>query len=320
MARITMGLGTSHSPQLNTPLEEWPETAERLRRFQLFEVPSGELRTFEELVEENGDKFAPEITAEKMAERHAAVHQHQDWIGGLLKDADPDVMIVIGDDQHELFFEDNMPAISMYWGEKIPVHKNERVPHPYAYGWDDPRDFSGHPELGEHLIRQLMQMDFDISHSSRIPEGKGVGHAFAFIYARLLGGQDIPCIPVSLNTYYPPNQPTPGRCYRFGQALRKAVESFPDDLNVVVIGSGGLSHFTIDEELDRRSLEAMRTKDFETIAKLEYERMQAGSSEIKNWIGAAGALDHLEMAETHYVPCYRTLAGTGCAMAFAHWK
>ena len=64
-----------------------------------------------------------------------------------------------------------------------------------------------------------------------------------------------------LNTYFPPNQPRPKRCYEFGQAMRKAVESFPGDARVGVLASGGLSHFLVDEELDRAILKACADKD-----------------------------------------------------------
>ena len=55
-------------------------------------------------------------------------------------------------------------------------------------------------------------------------EGMGMGHAFGFIYGRIFGGKEIPIVPVMLNTYYAPNQPSPRRCFQLGKALRKAVE------------------------------------------------------------------------------------------------
>ena len=64
----------------------------------------------------------------------------------------------------------------------------------------------------------------------------------------------IPIVPVALNTYFPPNQPRPRRCYDLGQAIRKAVQSAKGGARVGILASGGLSHFTVDEELDRRVL------------------------------------------------------------------
>ena len=78
--------------------------------------------------------------------------------------------------------------------------------------------------------------------------------AFGYVYNRLMTGATIPTVPVMLNTYYPPNQPTPKRCYNLGQALRGAIESWPKDIRVGILASGGLSHFVVDEELDQQGV------------------------------------------------------------------
>ena len=129
----------------------------------------------------------------------------------------------------------------------------------------------------------------------------------------------MPTVPIMLNTYYPPNQPTPRRCYAMGQALRQAVESWPEDLRVAVIASGGLSHFVIDEALDHQIIAAMQNHDAATLTSLPRERLDSGNAEIRNWIATAGAVEHLDMQLIDYMPCYRSPAGTGCAMGFAVW-
>jgi hypothetical protein len=73
----------------------------------------------------------------------------------------------------------------------------------------------------------------------------------------------------------------------------------------------------VDEEIDRRAMTAMEQHDEETIVSLPVERLQSGTSEIRNWIAAYGAVEGMEMDVYDYVPCYRTPAGTGCAMGFA---
>ena len=75
----------------------------------------------------------------------------------------------------------------------------------------------------------------------------------------------------------------------------------------------------LDEELDHKALKALQDKDVDAIASLPLERLQAGTSEIRNWFATAGVVQHLEMEVFDYVPCYRSPAGTGCAMAFAQW-
>jgi 3-O-methylgallate 3,4-dioxygenase len=124
-----------------------------------------------------------------------------------------------------------------------------------------------------------------------------------------------------VNTFYPPNQPPAARCYAFGRALGRAIASWPEDIDVAVIASGGLTHFVLDESFDRKVLEAMQAGDQTTLTSLPEEMFQAGTSEIKNWIVAAGMMAEagLTMKLIDYVPCYRSEAGTGSAMGFAQW-
>ena len=75
-------------------------------------------------------------------------------------------------------------------------------------------------------------------------------------------------VPVMVNTYYPPNQPTPKRCYAFGQAVRKAVESWNSDKRVALIASGGLSHVVIDEEIDAMVIDGLKNKKPEVLFQL----------------------------------------------------
>jgi 3-O-methylgallate 3,4-dioxygenase len=126
-------------------------------------------------------------------------------------------------------------------------------------------------------------------------------------------------IPVCINTYYPPNQPTPRRCYKLGQAIRAAVESYPGDKRVGVIASGGLSHFVVAEALDRGFLDMLKRNDGEAIQNLPRKLLNSGSSEIRNWICVAGAVEHLSLEWSLYEPGYRTPAGTGTGLGFAFW-
>jgi hypothetical protein len=130
----------------------------------------------------------------------------------------------------------------------------------------------------------------------------------------------VPMIPILLNTYFPPNQPTARRCFAFGQAVRRAVDAWPGNERVAVVASGGLSHFVVDEELDETVLEAIGADDRSTLEALPETQLQSGSSEIKNWIVAAGAMEHLAFEVVDYVPGYRSPAGTGCGMAFGRWR
>jgi 3-O-methylgallate 3,4-dioxygenase len=91
---------------------------------------------------------------------------------------------------------------------------------------------------------------------------------------------------------------------------------------VAVIASGGLTHWVLDEEFDHQVLEAFKRGDEEKLSRIPEGIFQAGTSEIKNWITVAGILAEtpLKMNIVDYVPCYRSEAGTGNAMAFAYWQ
>jgi hypothetical protein len=153
-------------------------------------------------------------------------------------------------------------------------------------------------------------------------ETKNLGHAYGFIYRRLLKDRPLPLLPVLVNTFYPPNQPSARRCFDLGRAIGRAISSWPGDARVAVIGSGGLSHFVIDEEFDHRILGAFQRDDVDAITGEDDALFRSGTSEIKNWIVARGALagTGFRMTLLDYVPCYRSAAGTGNAMAFATWS
>jgi len=127
---------------------------------------------------------------------------------------------------------------------------------------------------------------------------------------------------VLMNTYFEPNQPPVRRCFEFGRSMGRAVKAWKRDARVAVAGSGGLTHFAIDEELDRQLLRALRERDLDTLLSVPENVLQAGTSEYKNWIAALGVLweTDLEMDLIDYIPCYRSEAGTGAGMGFATWN
>jgi hypothetical protein len=264
-----------------------------------------------------------ELTPETIERRHEANQRGLGLVSEALMASDPDVMVVIGDDQKELFHEDNMPGLSVYWGDTVawvPRNRPDESSRVAARGYPtEITDFPVDGELALHIIQSLVEQKIDVAHSQRLREGQSVGGAFAFIYGRITDGRQIPIIPVMQNTYFPPNQPTPARSFEFGVALAEAIRSFPKHRRVAVIASGGLSHFVVDEEIDRKALEAIREHDVQALSSLPRERLQAGTSEIRNWLTAAGALGDRRLDVFDYVPCYRSPAGTGCGMAFAQW-
>jgi hypothetical protein len=259
-----------------------------------------------------------------------------DRLGEELVRAELDAVIVVGDDHKELYRDDNMPSMLIYRGETIANMPNrtarragpdgdrrpawmQRAQARY-YEESGTRHYPVAAELAEHLIGGLIDREFDVSSANALPDGEGEGHAYGFVHRRLMNGAAIPVVPIVLNTYYPPNQPSPRRCYRLGQAIREAIETYPKDLRVGVVASGGLSHFTVDEKLDGEVVRALREKDADALQGLPREQLNSGSSEIRNWIRAAGALEQLELRWLNYCPGYRTPAGTGTGLCFASWS
>jgi len=328
MARIVIGMATAHTPMLNAPPSDWPRFIERdARRPDLLDT-DGRLTTYEAQLRRAPAGIAAEIAPERMETRHQAVEGAMARLGDYLRDARLDALIVVGDDQDELYHNDNMPGILVYYGETIPNvplgpgFKGPEWARRATARWyeeKEPRDYPVDAALARHLIDTLIDREFDIAASNGVPDGAGEGHAIGFVHKRIMR-EVAPIVPVCINTYYPPNQPTPRRCYKLGQAIRAAVESYPGDIRVGIIGSGGLSHFVVDEALDRGFIDMLRRKDAAAIQAQPREKLNSGSSEIRNWICVAGAVEHLSLEWSLYEPGYRTPAGTGTGLGFAYWS
>jgi hypothetical protein len=327
MSRIVLGIGTSHTPMLNAPLGDWSRFIER-DRVRAHLDKAGRPMTYDELEKQADPQMGAQLTPEVFAVRHKAALAEVERLGAIVRNAKLDTLIVVGDDQKELYDDDNMPAILLYRGATIrnvplvdhPGPDWARAASARYFEPDQPRDYPVDNKLAMHLIERLMEDEFDLSCADRLAEGYGEGHAFGFVHNRLLQGSIIPVVPVFLNTYYPPNQPTPARCYKLGQAIARAVASFPGDARVGVLASGGLSHFTVDEELDGRIMKALRDRDVASLTGIPRAQLNSGNSEIRNWICMAGAVEHLSIGAMQYIPAYRTLAGTGTGLCFADWS
>jgi hypothetical protein len=274
----------------------------------------------EAMVRERASWIDRELQQEVFDRRHQACQKAIGTLSETLKRVSPDVAVIVGDDTHEVFMpEDHIPAVDVFWGKEVP-----HLPHgSRGQGHEKtPNLWPGEPDLGRHIVESLSAGGFDVSHTRVIPEGRSVGHAFDFVYGRIMENRVPPHVPIFVNTYYAPNQPTLRRCYALGKGLRRAIESWDRDKTVAVIGTGGLSHMVIDEELDREALSAMQAKDEARLAGLGEERFNFGTGEIRNWLVTAGALHESDalMNLVAYEPCYRSRAGTGCACGFAYWQ
>lgn len=335
MAEIVLGMGTSHGPMLSTPWQKWDGrvAADKQNPEHWFR---GGTYTFDELVElRKAEGLAGQITPEMWERRSKACDAAIERLAERYAEAAPDVTVIVGNDQRELFMEDNFPAFCVFWGDKIA--NRPRTPEMIAAlppgiavserGHAPPEDavYPGCPDLGKHIIESLMDDEFDVAASSELPRGSGyvngIPHAYGFIYRQIMKDDPAPSVPVVLNTFYPPNQPSAARCYAFGKALKRAIESWDSDARVAVFASGGLSHFVIDEDLDRRVIAALQNGDRDTFVDIPESFYQSGTSELKNWIPVSALMADAgkKMTLVDYVPCYRSEAGTGNAMGFVYW-
>lgn len=328
MAKIVLGIGSSHSPALLMEPPAWKARGEKDdREFFALHDHSGARVQFNELLEQANPAMAEEITDQKLWERHEANQRAIAETARALTESDPDVVIIIGDDHKEVFNEDNMPAMSVYWGESFPYRPQGIMKWKYDptlkqelwYG-QEAVDYPVASDLSNRLIGQLMASEFDPAHSKYMNDGQSMSHSFGYVYRRMMPEKIFPSIPISINTYYPPNNLHPLRAYHLGEAIRRAVDAWPEDLRVAVIATGGLSHFVVDEEFDRAFIEILKSGSAKDHAALPLEKLQSGNSEFRCWSALAGSVQGMEMELIDYIPCYRTLAGTGCGMTFAVWR
>jgi hypothetical protein len=330
MARIVLGIGTSHSPLLTLDGSRWGERAADDFHNQRLNLSDGRWLSYEQLAREVDNRHASASTKEVFVAKAKTCQAALDRIAADLAAASPDVVVVIGDDQDELFSLSNMPAVSVFYGDKVVMHTRElHAASPSwaetvakGYAMDDAYAFPGAPAFALDLIKALIERDVDIGAAAKVddPATAGFGHAYGFVVQRLFRGRPIPIVPIMLNTYFPPNVPTPARCFDIGRHLRAAIESSPTELRVAVVASGGLSHFVVDEALDRRVVDAMVKGERDVLRNLPPCALNAGSSEIRNWIAMAGAIEGMKNRWLEYQPLYRTPAGTGIGVAFGVWS
>ena len=329
MARIVLGIGSSHTPLLTLPAEEWAHRAAADYANPQLNLSDGRFVTYGELQAEVGDRYEGVVSVEALQRKADLCQAALERLADALEAAAPDVVVIVGDDQEELFSAANQPAIAVFYGDEVVTSDKfgaEDLPGwmrtvGEGYMMDEVHVLPGAPQLALEMIQGLLDRDVDVAASARVEDATkaGFGHAYGFIVNRLFRGRRIPVLPVLLNTYYPPNVPSASRCHAIGRALKGAIEASTADLRVAIIASGGLSHFVVDESLDRRVIEGLQDGHEEALRSIPRGALNSGSSEILNWVLAAGAVGGLPLSWCEYQPIYRTPAGTGIGVAFAIW-
>ena len=245
-----MGIAMSHGPMVVSEVPTWLKIAEMDQYSTLLVDTSGTPVTFEELQKASGERYAEFATEERFRTQRELVTSSIQRLRDEVKQAEIDLVVVIGDDQWELFGDDYVPALAVYTGEMLEfttAGKRGRygarvggLDDVHAgYGMDARNRWPGHQAFALHAISGLIERGFDPATINEPTAPSGLGHAFGVVECQLMQMPGaLPLVPIVVNTYWPPNQMPPTRCWDLGTALREVIDSFPEDLKVAMVASG----------------------------------------------------------------------------------
>jgi protocatechuate 4,5-dioxygenase beta chain len=242
----------------------------------------------------------------------APIFDGYDWSRAWEKAEKPDVVILVYNDHASAFDMTIIPTFAIGCGE---------VFKPADEGWG-PRpvpDVIGHPDLAWHIAQSLILDEFDMTIINEMDVDHGLTVPLSMMFGDV-AEWPVKVIPLAVNVVtYPP--PSGNRCWALGEAIARAVESFPEDLNVQIWGTGGMSHQIqgpraglINPEWDNRFLDLLEADDdaVRHIPHIEYLR-ETGSEgiEMVMWLIMRGALGRrVKRLHRHYhVPCSNTAVG-----------
>ena len=229
----------------------------------------------------------------------------------------PDVIFLVYNDHATAFSLDLIPTFAIGTAAEYA---------PADEGWG-PRPVPkviGHPALASHIAHSVIQDDFDLTIVNRMDVDHGLTVPLSLLFGQKDKDRDAwPCrvIPFAVNVVQYP-VPSGRRCFNLGRALRKAIESYDEDLNVQVWGTGGMSHQLqgpraglINAEWDQRFLDRLvaEPEQLAQVPHIEYVR-EAGSEgiELVMWLIARGAMSEQPPVERHrcsHVPASNTAVG-----------
>jgi protocatechuate 4,5-dioxygenase beta chain len=305
---IVLGMASSHAPSMFCPAEQWSTIHAGL---------VGNVPQPARLAEE---------TPEVLADYVQRVKSGFETLRRQVDAAKPDAVIIIGDDQTELFSNALIPAFAIFTGESAEGTT--------SIGWvgQKPEDnritLKCHSALAETILEGLMDRGFDLGYVRKLtPLGKpaaGLGHAFTRIGKAMEWDQSgTPVVLLFLNAYHPP-LPSAARCYELGKALAEIFASRSE--RIAIYGSGGLSHCPrgpragwVDEPLDRWVIERLRSGEGHRLRDLftfDSDTLRSGTGEIRAWIAVAGAFHGVNATIVDYLPAYHAVTGLG----FAYWR
>lgn len=209
-----------------------------------------------------------------------------------LEEKQPDVLVFFYNDHGNSFFFDCYPTFAIGVSPEFDMADEGAGRRPLP-------NIMGHPKLAEHVANRLVNEEFDMAVFQDRPLDHGCNSPLALMWPHEPAWPGA-ILPIAINVLQHP-LPTAARCYKLGQAVRRAIESFPEDLKVVVVGTGGLSHqihgertgfndTEWDEEFLRLFVEQPEVLKGLTHAEL-IRRGGAESAEVIMWMAMRGAMD-----------------------------
>lgn len=238
----------------------------------------------------------------------------------LLEIAGPDVLLLIGDDQHE-HFVGSVPQFAIYTGDRFISQDTEL---------GGAGEYRSDRALARQLLADMIDRGFDVVETTAFDGDRLVSHAHAQILSFLRPA--VPVLLVFLNAVHSP-APPPARCLEFGRALRASLDADGTSKRIIAYGSGGLSHFSagypyedyggeldfgfISMDFDNRVLDWMRTGQIGNFASLtSRELLDNGEVELRQWITLLGLLGDIQPQWLLNEPFYRGVMD----MAIGYWQ
>jgi aromatic ring-opening dioxygenase catalytic subunit (LigB family) len=247
--------------------------------------------------------FSPELR-ERLRRNFVAV-------GDRLRRLRVDVLVAIAPDHWTNFFLDNLPTVCIGLGAR-----HDGPPEPFLAEF--PRELAGDPAFARHLAETALRAGFEPSLSHRL----ALDHGVCLPLSKMELDPLPPIVPLLVNGLEPP-MISIERCFAWGKLLAEAVVSYPQNVRVAVLASGGLSHSIgeatmgeIDEAFDGACLAAFADGDDARLAAFLEEGIPHagnGAHEIRNWIIAHAASGSHGFETLDYLPVYEVYVGCGWA-------
>ncbi len=242
----------------------------------------------------------------------APVFKGYEFVKEWVKDNMPDVVILAYNDHASSMMLDIVPTFAIGLADEFE-------PADEGWGRRPVPTVHNHTDLAGHIAEQLVIDEFDITIINDMDVDHGLTVPLSLVFGEV---EEWPCkvIPLAVNvTQFP--TPSGNRCWQIGEAIRAAVKSFPEDLNVQVWGTGGMSHQLqgpraglINEEFDNDFLDKLphRPDELRSITRLEYLR-ESGSEgiELIMWLIMRASLGYgvEELKRFYHVPASNTAVG-----------